>query len=173
MKILVIDDSQEQRNAAIEQLSEKHELIVISTYKEARKLLGGEKWRSLQAHDFDAVLTDLMMPAEMDCVEHKAHEFKGQLMPYGLWIALLALRNSSSTKVAIVSSGLGHHSHPMVFAAEPLSGAELNNRLKLYVGDHDVSSSVSDILIEHEGNHPSLWLKNWAKALKEIMNLKS
>ena len=135
MKILVVDDTKLHLDAAKEQLSGIHELTLASGFSEARKLIWGEKvYREVESYDFDVILTDYLMPSEKDGLGPNGGNFNGQLMPYGLTLALIALSTSLNVKVAIVSAGIDHHSHPMVWAADPLSGVEMMGRLKLFIG---------------------------------------
>lgn len=60
--------------------------------------------------DFDAVLTDLLVPASRQAMGPDGYEFIGKEMPLGTAIALLAL-TAGITKVAVVTD-MSHHDHP-------------------------------------------------------------
>ncbi|HFC10611.1 MAG TPA: response regulator transcription factor [Candidatus Kaiserbacteria bacterium] len=104
MKILVIDDKQEEREGAISQLSQ-HELTVVDGYSTGKE--------ALQLKEWDVVLTDMLMP-----------DYEGVLQPYGLVLSLMA--QAKGIPVAVVSSG-NHHDHRMLFAAEEVGGKVSEN----------------------------------------------
>ncbi len=127
MKILVVDDLAHQRATAEVQLGQDHELTVSSTMQEALKLI--------KDNQYDAVLTDLMMPAERDGGSNEYEKLNiGQPVPYGLVIALAAAEKGI-TKIAIVSNGQttdgNHHNGPMLNAMDALE----NKTVKLAVGE--------------------------------------
>ncbi len=59
--------------------------------------------------DFDAVLTDLMVPASKQAQGDQGRKFVGQEMPLGTMIALLAIA-AGIRKVAVVTD-MSHHNH--------------------------------------------------------------
>ncbi|HAO64931.1 TPA: hypothetical protein DCQ44_03040 [Candidatus Taylorbacteria bacterium] len=102
MKVLVFDDSQINRSAAQAQLKD-HDLTVVGTYDEAQKLLTTQK--------FDAVLTDLLVPASDRAQGGGGLKYVGQEMPIGIFIGLLAAVKSRAKYVAVFTDS-DHHSHP-------------------------------------------------------------
>lgn len=117
MKILVVDDMDEQREHAINVLSPAHEVSVAKDYHEAYSLLQKGAW--------DMVLTDLNMPKEKDGVN-----------PTGFIVALEALASGVS-KVAIVSNGQGdenRHKHPIFMAASGMHGSVILEHLWIFSG---------------------------------------
>lgn len=102
MRILVIDDNQTHRDAAKIQLAE-HDLTVVGTYDNGRELLQDK-------HDFEVVLTDLLMPASSDKQGDGGLGFVGQEMPIGIFLGLLAAKNGA--KLVAIHSDADHHSHP-------------------------------------------------------------
>lgn len=113
MKILVIDDTQTERDAAAQQL-QGHEVTFAAKFTDGRDLIRQGGW--------DVVLTDLMMPGQREGQGDDGAEFVGQLTPYGLVLAPLALKHGMA-KVAIVSSG-NHHNHPVFWACDALQGSD-------------------------------------------------
>lgn len=138
MKILVIDDTQVHLDAAIQQLSEGHDLTVCSSHEEADKLLQtryAKKWRDCAANNerqgmsrdaaykaasleekeseipyWDAVLTDLLMPAGSMAQGKEGEEYVGQEMPVGWSLALRAAKMGA--KYVAVVTDMDHHHHP-------------------------------------------------------------
>jgi CheY-like chemotaxis protein len=117
MRILVIDDSPVNCALARQQLAGEHDLTITSSYDEATKLLGGKDFanpisRNTFEHDFEVVLVDLLLPAPATnlCQEGR-DSFAGQEMPLGIFLALLAAKNGSETKVAMFTDA-SHHAHP-------------------------------------------------------------
>ena len=120
MKILVIDDTEKNRESAKE-LATEHEVVVVSGWDESYTLLRPEytgtsktvPW-SFQKVGFDVVLTDLMMP----CTTARGFDFNfvGKSIPYGFAIAMFAI--ASGIPVAIASSGDNdnRHSDPILWA---------------------------------------------------------
>lgn len=69
--------------------------------------------------DFDAVLTDLLVPASDQKLGYKGERFAGQEMPLGSIIALLAI-HAGIKNVAVVTN-MGHHDHPASAALDCFS----------------------------------------------------
>lgn len=102
MKILVIDDNPVHLAAAKAQLGE-HDLWTANSYDRGQELLQDK-------HDFDVVLTDLLMPASSQQMAPESKGLAGQEMPIGIFLALLAAKNGA--KLVAVHSDSCHHSHP-------------------------------------------------------------
>jgi hypothetical protein len=152
MKILVVDDSAKQREMAEKTLSE-HELTIVATALEARELLSNNP-------DFDVVLTDLLMPGEKKGIGPQGFHHIGQEIPYGLGIALLAIKKGIK-KVAIVSEG-DHHDHPILWFCNSIRG-------KVFPGLH---ISTLNVCMRQE-DYPDVdspWeYKDWRRELKYLM----
>ncbi len=131
MKILVVDDTQLHLDAAKYQLGSANELVLSSTFNEARQMMWDREHGKFVC-DFDVVLTDFLMPAEKHGLEH-SDEFRGQQMPYGLILALIALTASPTVKVVVASAGVSHHDHPMAWAVDTLNNVEFMGRFKLLI----------------------------------------
>ena len=147
MKILVIDDSEDQLETAKQMLSDK-QLLTASTFAEARAMLTSET-------NFDVVLTDLMMPGEEK--GQSLPDFIGSPCPYGFAIALLALK-VGVPKVAIVSNGNddgNHHLHPILWACDSLEGVILPGRLMAFVGRNCPTKHFM--------------IKDWATVLQKLL----
>lgn len=166
MRILVIDDTQENLDAAIEQLKE-HEVITVASFTEAHKLLGNNKRNDDTGPDgkpyvrwnegtteFDVVLTDLFMPAASDGGNT---EKAGETTPYGLVFAMAAIRRCVPM-VAIVTKG-NHHSEPMLWALD-LLGLEFTDEIKPYKIGNTMFACCN-----HTSNKKP---KDWALALKKL-----
>ena len=151
MRILIVDDNQEQLTAAKEQLGSEHELVTMSRYEEAENILA----RVLRGEEppFDAVLTDLLMPApRLDAC--RSSNIIGQEMPIGTTLAFLALR-AGTNKVAVVSN-MNHHKHPASAALDPfLHPFRLGDCVILLTNCH---------LVWHTET------KDWSHALYELIN---
>jgi len=120
MKILVIDDSKNHRDSAVQTLA-GHDLAVCSSYDEATKLLevkypgddGTSKYGYRPSEGekslpyWDAVLCDLLMPASDEC---QCDNWSGQEMPVGWSLALVAA--SRGAKFVAVVTDMNHHKHP-------------------------------------------------------------
>lgn len=92
-------------------------------YNEARK-------RATVFPDFDAVLTDLLVPASGNAQGTKGKEFVGKEMPLGTTIALLAISNGIK-RVAVVTD-TNHHDHPASAAFDCFQGVKVVDGLVLY-----------------------------------------
>ncbi len=113
MKILVIDDSRNNLDAAKAQLSAEHEVTTAETYDEGQSLLGGSYKRGVSpsnTHAYDMVLVDLLMPASYQQQGPDGEQFVGQEMPVGIFLGLLAAKNGA--KYVGVLTDSDHHSHP-------------------------------------------------------------
>jgi len=111
MKILVIDDIQEQLAWAIKAL-EGNEVITVSTPRDAERLILSQK--------FDLVLTDLMMPYKHD-----------DYVPFGFALALLSVKQGFPT--AIVSD-TNHHRHPVLMTCDKIFGEIVPEKLWVFAG---------------------------------------
>lgn len=109
-KVLVIDDSLENLEGAEEQLGQVYDLTTACKFSQAAELMKKE--------DFDIVLTDVFMPAEVKGLGDNEVIFAGQDISYGLTAALLAL-NHGVPEIHIVSD-TDHHSHPIAWALDAL-----------------------------------------------------
>lgn len=101
LKILLVDDTEHQRLGAKLLLGDQHDLTIVGDYHEAELLL------SQSEHQWDVLLTDMMMPVPskigpLSSVQNRAGE-----MPLGPILALLALKHGVK-KVAIVTNA-SHH----------------------------------------------------------------
>lgn len=102
-KILVVDDTEKYRDAAVKALHGNH-LTLVSSYATAMELLKNS--------NFDVVLTDLYLPVS---AYHKAYVIKkwndrDHFVPYGFLIANFAV--GKGMKVAIVTDA-DHHGDPI------------------------------------------------------------
>lgn len=111
MSILVVDDKAVHREAAIAQFAGSYLITIATTYAQALQ--------QVRTGSYDAVLTDLMLPASVETLGQDAVEqFAGQEMPLGFVIALLAAFNGA--KYVGVVTDMNHHSHPMSAALDHL-----------------------------------------------------
>ena len=112
-KILVVDDNYTNLAAAEEQLGENNSLTTVSTFSEAAKMLCKKKW--------DVVMTDVFMPGESDGLGPEGKKHVGELIPVGLVVALMALKNNIP-EIYIVSD-TNHHDHPMSWAMDEIKNS--------------------------------------------------
>jgi len=115
-KILVIDDNPLNRESANMQLKD-HDLTVVGSYIEGQKLLGGgdgQSWDKANEHSFNVVLCDLMLPASSQYLGPKGDRFVGQLMPIGIFLAILAAKNTKQGEASYIAvlTDQNHHDHP-------------------------------------------------------------
>lgn len=151
MKILVIDDKKVNRHSA-KQTIVGHELTVVGNYDEAVRQLDFQEW--------DAVLTDLLMPAGRDAQGGKGLEFVGQEMPVGLALALLAALRGARY-VAVVTA-TNHHAHP---------ASAMLDRLRPHSGPNFVINGARAMFVHHtpievEGIGEG---KDWGKVLAALL----
>ncbi|MDO8492351.1 MAG: response regulator [bacterium] len=153
MKILVVEDKPEERDAALRQLSD-HEVTTVGYFSGAAKALDKEI--------FDVVLTDLIMPS--------GYNDGDVLHPYGLTVALKAL-SKGIQKIAIVSYGGGHDHEMMVPLRLHFNPTLLNNsnvRLLMFLNEGRRTNGC----IVWEGDNEKGWQyisKDWAEALKRLV----
>lgn len=169
LKILVVDDKKEHLEEAIEKLNE-HDVTTASSYDVAEGYLAGSlsfiypcsRWDNVGRdenggfikQEFDAVLTDLFLPASTRGVFPEILKLEEEI-PYGLVLAMLAMR--LDIPVAIVSRD-GHHSHPILWAMDTLSTQECG------FGDRKIKFAFGgDFWYPKQG-------KRWDYALKILMS---
>jgi CheY-like chemotaxis protein len=108
--VLVIENSQCHVEAAKKQLSTDYDLTVVTNYQQALKAV---------QQPYDAVLTDLMLPASSETLGTEAIEkYVGQEMPLGFVLVFLA--SAAGTKRIGVVTDLNHHAHPVSAALDHL-----------------------------------------------------
>lgn len=113
MKILVVDDKQQHRDAALALFVHGHDLSVVSTY--------GQAMNRLDQGGYDAFLTDLFLPAERTTLAPDAYQFIGQEIPVGLVLALAAAQRD--VPFIGLATDVNHHKHPMSAALDLICGA--------------------------------------------------
>lgn len=170
MKVLVIDDSATNQEAARAQLRD-HETTVVGTYDEGQRLVQ-------KRHDFDAVLVDLLLPASRQQQGGDGARFVGQEMPVGIFLALLAAKNGA--RYVAVFTDSDHHSHPAsaCFDAfnkhenEPTPFTVEGARVFLsntgnWVNHFQPENLAAEMSFEERssGENPSVRAKNWRKLL--------
>lgn len=112
MRILVVDDNEQHRRAAHAFLKD-HDLTVVGDFEKAQHLLarGGNGYKSGDKKPpFDAVLTDLMLPASDAQQGPDGMEFVGQEMPIGTILMLRAI--ACGVKYVACVTDMNHHHHP-------------------------------------------------------------
>lgn len=107
--VLVFDDAEQHRQAALEQLADVN-LVVADTYDRAEELI--------LAVRFDYVLLDLLVPASAKTMGNTGLQYVGQQMPLTPILAFLAL--SRGVKKVAVLTDAGHHDHPASAALDVL-----------------------------------------------------
>lgn len=132
MKILVIDDTRVNLEAAKQTISSQHELTLASSYDEAYKLL--EKPKDGGPPPFDVVLTDLLMPAGSVQQGGEGAKYVGQEMPVGFALALMAVLHGA--KLVAVVTDLDHHKHPAAAMLDRLGSDGLDGRESDFVRIH-------------------------------------
>jgi len=159
LKILVVDDKEENRKSAHAVLVE-HELTVVGSYEEAEKLLKPRvdrvkyndllvlrglteqsEWKLREAAreeciifpDFDVALIDLLLPAGRNQMGDRGWQYVGKEMPIGIFLALLAARHG--VKLVGVFSDQSHHDHPASACFDALNDNDEISPLALCVAD--------------------------------------
>jgi CheY-like chemotaxis protein len=189
-RVLVIEDNQENIDQALLQLQE-HEVTVCKTFREAERILASNesgRYKEDAILPFDAILTDLfLLPSPIgtvSCVQHyeieetvikrdlpKTIEQFGSEIPYGLVIAMVAMRRS--IPVAILSDK-GHHGHPINWAMD-LIGYDKQEKLPLGVGFTSSWGALfpKDLKIQCpwiEVTDKTFHRKNWIGTLNRLLS---
>lgn len=115
-RVLIIDDKIRHLKGAKEQFNsdDRYELITANCFSEAKK--------HIVRSNIDIIMTDIMMPGEKDGQGNEGENFVGKLMPIGLVIILLALKEEIED-IYIVSDE-GHHDHPILWALDSIRKSE-------------------------------------------------
>ena len=183
MKVLVIDDAQWNQDSAHQTLAD-HEVTVVSTVEDAFRIFhSGEK-------DFDAVLTDLWMPApakEWDAgcnrifggnpyhPEDDEHA-QGDQIPAGLAFALAAAKGGAA-HIAILTDS-DHHRDRLVALLDMIGhcGRVSSREVRYFpMRNQCVRRSSGEVLkcdeaweLVHADPKEYGYVKNWGKLLQEI-----
>lgn len=165
MKILVVDDSPRNQQAAREQLGDAHELTIVADYRKAASAL---EWA--ERGTFDAVLTDMEIPERAEGgMAHGSgggatvHWNTADINSFGFAIALMAVR-CGVKRVAMLTS-THHHHGAMASAVFALRGPafEIDGARVVF---------EADSLTKMRGENPETldqFVKNWASALAYLM----
>jgi CheY-like chemotaxis protein len=133
-RVLVIDDKEIHCESAWRLLGADTRLTVVTTYRQGIDAL---------KLGWDAVLTDLNLPASSETLGKKAvEEHAGQEAPLGFVIALLAAE-AGVPKIAVVTDQ-GHHDHPMSAAFDRLDGTFTINGSKVRFSNRWLSKDGKD-----------------------------
>lgn len=148
LNILVIDDTAVHQQAARQTLGAEHNLTVVGTHDGALKLLEAQrdevKFDELYAQYkeqgvkdsysranmeaslpyWDAVLSDLLMPAGRAAQGGEGLKFVGQEMPVGWSLAIIAALRGA--KYVAVVTDMNHHHHPASAMLDSMSGTVFN-----------------------------------------------
>ncbi len=156
MKILIIDDNQENLEAAKKQLAD-HEVTTLSSFDELASRFGyinSLNVKKLEDYflSFEVILTDLFLPASLKGVKQGSYED----VPYGIIITMVALR--LGIPVAIVTSA-GHHDNPFTWALN-LIGCDNEGYRSYLIGNNPFR-------LEKSGE-----AKEWDTALKYLLEVK-
>lgn len=163
MKILVVDDSQKNLDAAKEQFKDD-DLTVIDNYDDAFELICPKKKNinkpmgyEILDHDFQIVLCDLMMPASSKRMGGKGMQFTGQKMHVGIFLAIQAGIHGPDNVIVGLLSNTDHHDHPGSAALDDFSLSSFP------LGKGNAVFTNQIWFFENE-NHS----KDWTKFLKHI-----
>lgn len=134
MKILVIDDTLAHQASARQTLG-NHDLTVATSYEEGFRLLTPvaslpppykccpDVRRGEKGNYYDAVLSDMLMPATDMMLSLKAKErFEGKEEALGWVLVMRAVLNG--TRFAALVSDTNHHDHPAGYALDALDNAD-------------------------------------------------
>lgn len=124
MKILVVDDKQENQMAAKAQLK-GHDLTVLPSFNEADELLGGDV-------EFDLVMFDLMVPP------HEHWKNFGKPEPLGVFLLLHALLKSKAQYICVFTD-TNHHGYPAGAAVDTFNNCMEYNPTVYMVGGTKVA----------------------------------
>ncbi|MCX6793216.1 MAG: response regulator [Candidatus Falkowbacteria bacterium] len=171
MKILIIDDNNDNLEAAKKLLTD-HEVITANSYEAAEELLIGDdhfsrrKDSNVPVENFDLVITDLFMPASPTGLGDKS--MAGQETPYGFVLALLCLRLGIN-KIAIMTDS-NHHKNPISWALDNLGG---NDSKPFKVNETTMLFASNLIIWDNQRCDQGLpFIKDYERALKLILNSK-
>lgn len=160
LRILVIDDTSTHLNFAKEQLSEKYDLTLASSFDEAEKILnhGGHRYEEGEPR-FDVLLTDMMLPASIKGVEKGVYPEQ----PYGLVFILNAMRRGIKL-IGLLTNG-GHHASPMHWALDMIGYEDQQKVFKFC----DTKLYCEWLCLSEKERRDNIRVKDWQKALDELL----
>ena len=176
MKILVVDDNRENLEAAVQQLSDEHEVETASSFVEAARRLNGRhvsvgdygKLEEFGPVEFDAVLLDLFMPGEPT----GAYGSYGNVtfvkdVPYGFVLALRALQ--CGVKFVAIATDTNHHTGELPSALDlvvfPWPGNEEGHPMPFFqFGEGRLLVVEAPNTDRYDGRGP----KDWARVLRWV-----
>jgi len=119
MKVLVIDDTPKHQHSAIETLT-SHDVTVAKSYNEAIDLL-------IPKNNFEAVLTDLMMPMSERTICDEEY-YCAEEIAYGFVLALRAA--AADAKYIAVVTDKNHHMDALSAALDRIGGFDKDGKEK-------------------------------------------
>ncbi|MFA6100095.1 MAG: hypothetical protein WC750_04455 [Patescibacteria group bacterium] len=157
MKILVVDDKQENLDSASTQLAE-HELTIVSSYRAAEKLLD-------ERNEFDVLLTDLMLLDGPGGVGSGEDE-----MGSGIWLALVAATRGVKW-IGVLTDSTRHSGWEARAAVTAVGVKNLDGRIqpipiRIQRSKMLVCTAETDGMLDMPGR-----TKNWARLLERLLLL--
>lgn len=114
MKILLLDDSLQNRQAGKKQLEKLgHEVVLTNGY--------GQAIRKVRKESFDVALIDLMLPAELDTLNKKAiRKYFGIDIPIGFPMIFYLVKHG--IRLIALATDINHHDHPISASIDWIRG---------------------------------------------------
>ena len=182
-RVLVIDDTEAQRDCALQTIDQdKYDLTIVDGIEAAAKELGiakcfedgkimyfkAEDLRDGYSPPFDYVLTDLMMPPSRYCLGEKGYDnCRDTLFPYGFPLMILLLQ--TNVKGIAILSGQNHHNDPMNAFCDAMRfyHCTIGDKRVMVVGDSRPLFEGPEIGTNELGfPNPG---KHWGKALDTLI----
>jgi len=167
LKILLVEDTEVHRQAAVEQLKD-HELIICKTFKEFQ----AQQRNFSSDGKFDVILTDCLMPAEASAYVPQEGHSKDQV-PFGTIIILWAIQNNIPKAGMLMLNN--HHDHPIAAGLDIIGGSRKdvrkygNTEVLIATGDYykddPNGEAYSSKLRSTNGNY----IKEWGLFLQKLM----
>jgi len=164
LKILLVEDTEVHRQAAIRQL-EGHELTICKNFKEFSNY-------NRSASDFDVVLTDCLMPPEAFAYVPQS-EHSTEDVPFGTIILLWAIQNNIPKAGMLMLNN--HHDHPIAAGLDILGG--MRNEVRKYghteilitTGDYYNEDPDGEFYSSELRHAKGNYIKEWNFFLQKLM----
>lgn len=165
MKILVVDDKVIHRESAAETLP-NHELTIVSSFDEAMDLLFEIQDICKIPLQFEAVLTDMLMPMSRSTLAQGIYRH-GELVSYGFIIALKAAMRGA--KYVAMVTDVNHHYSAISAALDYLGSAYYSGREDVFYINGAKVKFVHAPFVKPENDEKKEWRKDWGRVLADLL----
>jgi len=180
LRILLIEDTDVHRQAAIKQL-DGHDLTICEDFKQFCDLASKKSLKEKgfidknerDASEFDVILTDCLMPPNASAYVHQEGHSTEQV-PYGIIILLWAIQNDIP-KIGMLMLN-NHHDHPIAAGLDIIGGYRRdvikhgnNTEILISTGNYYMEDKNGEFYSSKLRGTQGQYIKQWGLFLQKLM----